>query len=323
MTELYTYAVSRIHAIESDLLSINDIEQLISCPNFASAIKYLTEHGYGYDRVYSDFESLREDETEKMWSLINELVSDKEVFETIFRPIDFHNLKAAIKMVFTSESSSDYFLKGGTINPNIIYEAVKHKSYGDLPEFMQETAKNAMSKFAKTSDGQECDIYVDKVCLETMLADGINSKVPIIRDYTELYAALSNIKIAVRGAKMLKPKQFFEDALVDKCQSINADTLASSAAKGIDELYNYLEHTDYRDAVDKIKTSMSEFERWTDNLIMRLIKNQKSNPFTIQPVFAYILAKQNEFKAVQIVLAAKKNELDNEFVRERICDLYV
>lgn len=322
MAELYTYAVSRIHSKESDLLSKSDIEQLISCPDFDAAIKYLTEHGYGYDRAYSDFDTLREDETEKMWGLIQELVPDTKPFETILRPIDYHNLKAAIKMVFTSETSMDYFRSGGTVNPELILDAVKHKNFSDLPKFMREAAETASAKFAKTSDGQECDLYIDKACLETMIADGINSKVEIIRDYTELYTAICNIKIAVRGAKMLKSKLFFDESLV-KCKSIDIDSLAKSASKGIDEVYDYLKHTDYHEAADKLKISMSEFEKWADNLIIRLIKNQKSNPFTIQPIFSYILAKQNELKAVQIVLAGKKNELDNEFVRERIRDLYV
>lgn len=322
MAELYTYAVSRIHARESDLLSKNDIEQLITCPDFDAAIKYLTERGYGNDRIYSDFDELREDETEKMWNLIHELVPDTKPFETIFRPIDYHNLKAAVKMVFTSETKTDYFRIGGTVEPEVILEAVKHKSFSELPEFLREPAEIAVNKFAKTTDGQESDIYIDKACLERMIRDGTDSKVDIIRDYTELYVALCNIKIAVRGAKMMKHKQFFNNALV-KCRSIDIDSLGSAAAKGLDEIYKYLEHSDYHEAVDKLKISMSEFEKWSDNLIMNLIKNQKSNPFTIQPLFAYILAKQNELKAVQIVLAGKKNELDNEFIRERIRDLYV
>ena len=68
---------------------------------------------------------------------------------------------------------------------------------------------------------------------------------------------------------------------------------------------------------------MSAFEKWFDNKIMELIKSQKSNPFTIAPIFAYVLAKQNEIKSVQVVMTAKKNNLNVELVRERIRDLYV
>lgn len=323
MAELYTYAVSRIHAKESDLLTANELEQLILCPDFNSAIKYLTEQcGYGTERYYSNFDELRQDETEKMWDLIHELVPDTEVFKTIFRPIDYHNLKAAVKMVFTSEISDGYFQSGGTIAADIIYNSVKHKSYSDLPNFLKAAAETAVEKFAKNGDGLECDIYIDKMCLETMINDGIESNAEVIREYTECFAALTDIKIAVRGARMQKSGHFFKNALAH-CRSINAEALGGAAVKGEEEIYKYLMHTDYRDAVDKLKISMSEFEKWSDNFIIKIIKKQKSNSFTVEPIFAYILAKQNEIKAVQIILAGKKNELDNDFIRERIRDLYV
>lgn len=80
-------------------------------------------------------------------------------------------------------------------------------------------------------------------------------------------------------------------------------------------IYKYLEHTSYKEAAEKLSVSMSEFEKWTDNKIMDLIKSQKSNPFTVAPIFSYILAKQNELKAVQIILSGKKNNLPDELIR--------
>ncbi|MFR8403342.1 MAG: V-type ATPase subunit [Monoglobus pectinilyticus] len=91
----------------------------------------------------------------------------------------------------------------------------------------------------------------------------------------------------------------------------------------MNDVYKYLEHTNYKEAAEKLSVSMSEFEKWTDNKIMDLIKSQKSNPFTVAPIFSYILAKQNELKAVQIILSGKKNTLPDELIRERIRDLYV
>lgn len=324
MAELYTYAVSRIHAREADLLTASDIEQLLACEDFNSTVRALTERGYGKDREYRDFEALRQDETDKMWSLINELVPDRTPFETLFRPIDFHNLKAAVKMVYVSETSDDYFKSGGLIKPQAIYEAVRTSDYASLPEYLRETARYASEILSKTSDGQECDIYIDKVCLETMISDGKKSDTELIRKYTELLTAVSNIKIAVRGAKMFKPIGFFQRALAD-CDSINIQRLAEASAKGVDDICKYLENTEYRGAVDVLSgaDSLSEFEKWADNMIIGLIKEQKSNPFTIQPIFAYILAKQNELKAVQIILAGKKNKLSSSSIRERIRDLYV
>ena len=140
--------------------------------------------------------------------------------------------------------------------------------------------------------------------------------------YADMLVALSDIKIAVRAARSGKSKAFLERSLA-RCEAINVDALAAAGAKGVEEIYNYLEFTDFKEAVDKLKESMSAFEKWFDNKIMELIKSQKSNPFTTAPIFAYVLAKQNEIKSVQVVMTAKKNNLNVELVRERIRDLYV
>ena len=319
MVEQYTYAVSRIHARELDLLSSSDLEQLLICPDFETA---LTEKGYGIKDNYRSFEELEKDETEKMWELINELIPDKTPFETLLRQIDFHNLKAAIKSVFTAEEAEGYFLRGGIVEPQVILNAVKIKNYSELPEFLSETAVEATEKFAETGDGQECDIYIDRRCLETILSEGTASDISIIKDYAELFVALSDIKIAARGALTKKSKGFMQRALAE-CETLDVDTLAAAAGKSINDVYKYLEHTSYKEAAEKLSVSMSEFEKWTDNKIMDLIKSQKSNPFTVAPIFSYILAKQNELKAVQIILSGKKNNLPDELIRERIRDLYV
>ena len=56
---------------------------------------------------------------------------------------------------------------------------------------------------------------------------------------------------------------------------------------------------------------------------MGLIKEQKSNPFTIGPLLAYIIARQNEINMVRIILSGKLNELPDSVVRERLRELYV
>jgi V/A-type H+-transporting ATPase subunit C len=53
------------------------------------------------------------------------------------------------------------------------------------------------------------------------------------------------------------------------------------------------------------------------------MKPQKTNPFTIGPLAAYILARQNEIKCVRMVLSAKLNGLPDDMIRERLREMYV
>lgn len=81
--------------------------------------------------------------------------------------------------------------------------------------------------------------------------------------------------------------------------------------------------TEYAEAANRLKESNSAFEKWCDDRVMGLIKEQKSNPFTIGPLLAYIIARQNEINMVRIILSGKLNELPDSVVRERLRELYV
>ena len=102
-----------------------------------------------------------------------------------------------------------------------------------------------------------------------------------------------------------------------------SDLLAKAAAKSIDDIYGYLSTTSYSSAVEALKTSPSAFEKWCDDKLIDSIKPQKSEPFTIGPLAAYIIARENEIKAVRLILSAKLNDLDSDAVNERLRDMYV
>ena len=57
--------------------------------------------------------------------------------------------------------------------------------------------------------------------------------------------------------------------------------------------------------------------------MIETIRPEIHNPFGIGPVAAYILARENEIKTVRIILAAKRNNLPEEMLRERVRAMYV
>ena len=52
----------------------------------------------------------------------------------------------------------------------------------------------------------------------------------------------------------------------------------------------------YAEAAEALKESPSAFERWCDNRIIETIQPQKTNPFSVGPLVAYVIARQNEIK---------------------------
>lgn len=322
MEEQYTYAVARIRAKELTLLNKQDLEQLLAAKDYDDALRSLADKGFGDGENFSNTEELLRYESQKTWKLIGELVKDMSVFDVFLYANDYHNLKASVKAVISDVPTDKLFIKDGTVDPETIFKAVKERDYSLLPEHMRTAAQEAASVLLKTGDGQECDIIIDTAALTAIREAGRKSKNKMIDKYSELTVALSDIKTALRACRVKKPISFIKRALAE-CDSLNISSLAQAASKSLEDVYEYLSLTDYSDAVEEIKTSMSAFEKWCDNRIMDHIKQQKQNPFTIGPLAAFILARENEIKAVRIILSGKQNSLKDSSVRERLRDLYV
>ncbi len=321
MKEDYIYAVARVRSKELSLLTRQDMDQLLSCRTYEECLRVLNDKGWGNGST-QQAEALLAAEEEKTWSFIRELTDDLTPFDVLLYPTDYNNLKAAIKCVVTNTEPINVFLPGGKIEPEVMMKCVRENDFSALPPAMAQAADTAYHTLLHTEDGQLCDVILDQACLKGMLKEGRSSGNEVVEEYAELVAATSDIKTALRSCKTGKSKAFLESALVP-CATLDADTLAAAACTGMEELFSYLASTPYSEAADQLKSSYSAFEKWCDNRVIALIKEQKSNPFTIGPLFAYVLARRNEIGSVRIILSGKLNELDDGMIRERVRDMYV
>jgi V/A-type H+-transporting ATPase subunit C len=323
MTDKYIYAVARIRALEMSLFSQTTIEQLLAARSYSECLQFLTEHGWGDADVPSDdAEAILNRETEKTWAVIKEMISDMSVFDVLLMPDYFHNLKAALKTVVTGEVEANVFYDNVSISGEDMVNIIKNKDFKALPLYMQKCAEEAYECITHTGDGQMCDVIIDRATLMAMLQVANETKEPLILEYAETVTAVADIKIGVRAYKTRKTMEFMKRAMAP-CKSIDIDKLAKAALSGMDDIIRYLEETEYAGGAQALADSSSAFERWCDNRIIETIRPQKFNAFSVGPLVAYIIARQNEIKTVRIVLTGKLNNLPDEAIRERIREMYV
>ena len=321
MRENYAYQVARVRVRELGLMNNQDIEQLMAAKSYDECLRTLRDKGWGTGSEKTS-EEILSCENAKTWSFIHELLDDLSVFDVMLYPTDFNNLKAAIKLGFTGQEPHNVFKSGGTVNPELMLKAVKENDFSALPDFMAEAGKNAYSTLLRTRDGQLCDIIIDRACLEAVAEAGEKSDEQLVKDYAALSVAISDIKIAVRCQKTKKSLSFINEALAP-CGSLNVSSLAQAASKSLEDVYAALLLSDYASCVEKLKEGASSFEKWCDDRMMDLIKEQKANPFTLGPIMAYAIARQNEINTVRVLLSGKLNEIDDSIIRERLRAMYV
>lgn len=319
----YTYAVARIRALEVSLLTNAVIEQLLTCKSAEQALQFLVEKGWGDLTAGTlDADEVLNKEEEKMWQTIREVAPDMHVFDVLSLPKLYHNLKAAIKEVCTEVENKNIFYDDCEIPGEEMFALVQNKEFDKLPGNMPVTAREAFDTLLHTRDGQLCDLIIDRATLEAMLEAGKKSGEKIIEEYAQTAVAIADIKIAVRSQKTGKNAEFMKKAMVN-CSEINVDQLTQAALAGAEEIAQYLEGTSYREGADALRISPSAFERWCDNKMTDSMRSQKYESFSVGPLLAYLLARQNEIKTVRIILTGKQNEFPDEAIRERIREMYV
>lgn len=322
MSEKYTYQVARIRALEVNLFSNGTVDQLIACPDYRSAVRFLEERGWGSADTGGDAEAILDAEDRKIWQLVDELKIDRSNFDVLSLPKRFQNLKSAVKEAVTGRSGLHIYYEDVEPGGTAMRDIIAGRDFSALPANMQAAAGEAYDTMLHTGDGQLCDVIIDKACLEAIYAAGRAAGSDIIRDYAESVVAVADIKTAVRSQKTGKSQDFIKRALAE-CDSLNTDGLARAATAGPDELKNYLAQTAYAGGAEALAESASAFERWCDNRIIETIRPQKYNPFSIGPIVAYVIARQNEIKTVRIILSGKLNDMPEKSIRERVRQMYV
>lgn len=318
----YTYAVARIRAKEVSLFSKSVIEQLLTCKTEQQCLQFLSEKGWGDADTPLETEAILTREREKTWELMRELADDMSVFDVLSYPDLFQNLKAAVKAAVSGSEHLDIFVQDTAISGEEMLDIVKSKEFGRLPEFMAQAAREAYDTLLHTRDGQLCDVMIDKAALDAIYAAGLKAEDDLIREYAESTVAVADIKIAVRSQKTAKSLEFMKKAMAE-CGTISVDRLAHAALNGMEAIQEYLSGTVYAQGAEALKESPSAFECWCDNRIIETIKPQIRNPFSIGPLVAYVIARENEIKTVRIILSGKLNELPEKSIRERIREMYV
>ncbi len=318
----YTYAVARIRALEASLFSSSTIEQLMACKDESMCLRFLQDKGWGSMDMPLDMDAILTREREKIWEDIRSMRVDMDTFSVLLYPNWFHNLKAAVKAVYTGKENLAVFYKDGPVPVQELLRILKDREYGALPKNMQAAAEDAMEALLHSGDGQLCDVIIDRATMEAILEAGKKADDPVIREYAESNVAVTNIKIAVRASKTGKSMEFMKRAMAP-CESLNIEKLMKASLVGMDSIIEYLENNGYSEAAISLKDSLSAFERWCDNRIIQTMKPQKMNPFSVGPLVAYIVARENEIKTVRMILTCKRNGLPEEAIRERIREMYV
>lgn len=302
------------------MLTKQEIENLINSEDLESAKKLLIDKGFGINCDVGDsIDEILKSELERVWGEAQNVCPDGAPLELLLYKNDFHNLKTILKAFVAGVDWKNLVLKPCMVSVEDIYDAIKTVDFKNLPEFIEDAAKNAYSLITKTSDGQLAEIYLDKVLLVEMKKRAEMERNDFLKGYINLEILIANMKIAIRAAG--KDKDFIKDAMI-MSDEVNCDKLIDAAVQGVELVKNAISELGYPDALKALEESFSAFEKWCDNRKMEYIKKAKLKSFGFEPILGFLIGKEYELQAVRIIFAAKQNGVSTNIIRERLREVY-
>lgn len=328
----FTQVIPRLRVLETRLLDKAKIDRIIDGDSANEALKVLQESEYagvmtGVKRP-EDYEMVLARELKRVYELMYDASPVKSLVDIMGIKYDYHNIKVILKGMFLQKDFSHMLIPVGMMDVQTLKHSIENNNLGDLNETMKEGIIKAKEVFEETKDPQVIDIILDNTMFKEMreIAKQIDDK--FVDKYVKVTIDSTNIKTLLRVKKQKKDKDFLEEVIIEGGE-IDKDTLISMLHDAPENISNKLAFTDYGEMIklgieDFTKSgSVNELERLVDNYIMNMMKEAKYIPFGVEPLLAYIYAKETEIKIVRIIMVGKLNNISGEVIRERLRDIYV
>lgn len=326
----YGFAVGRARVLETKLITLHKFERLVEAKDSEAQMRVLAETDY---RSY--FEDFRTPEgieealhtyLASVYKFLEEVTPDPEL-TTFFRVrYDFHNLKVLLKAKY-AEKTGDYIWSGlGTLNIEKVKELIDQEKIENLPSDYKPYVKKAISVFEQTKDSQQIDVILDQGLYERLFDLASAQKNSFLKKLVQILIDLANLKVWLRARNLERGKDFIANALLEH-SSVSKPELILLYQEPLEKLLERYRSTSYRNLLQEVikgkEIDLSQFDKLADDFIITYAKEAKYIVAGLEPLVAYILAKENEVKLVRMILIGKLSGVSEDKLRLRVRELYV
>ncbi|HHU68888.1 MAG TPA: V-type ATP synthase subunit C [Thermoanaerobacterales bacterium] len=328
----YLYAVGRVKALETKLLSKSTFERMLEAPTAQDALKVLGETDYGIsfgdaESVY-DFEKIIYSNLKKTYKVVDESTKNPLFTRMSTLKYDFHNLKVLIKGEYLGDDYQGITMDLGNVSIEKIARAVRDMDYKDLPVVLKQAAEEAVVDFELQKDPQRIDIILDKHLFKAIYQMALETGHAFALEIAQTEIDLININIFVRCRRMGRDVRFLETALLDNgilekslfIESYN-EPLSAFTEKLFMGRYGEIAAEGIQSLEDTNSTTI--LERMMDDFLLNKSKKGKYATSGVEPIIGYIKAKENEGKIIRTIMVGKINNVPADKIRERLRDVYV
>ena len=185
--------------------------------------------------------------------------------------------------------------------------------------------REARKTLSATGDAQKSDFILDHGFYAEVLQIAESTGSTFLKNYVQLMIDADNAKALIRVTKMMKDADLFKSAVIPG-GTVDETTLMNAAQNGA--ITEPFQGTAFASAVETIAPiihsgTLTAFERVCDDVMTDYLRQAALIPYGIEPVVAYISAKQREIQNIRIIMSGRFAGLRQQTIRERMREAYV
>lgn len=327
----YVFASARVRSMEKYLLTQDKVTAMLESKMPEDAVKTLLDMNYGDGtEVWPvwQFEALLGQELGKAYAFIRSIAPDEAELFPFLYPYDYHNIKVLLKAEFLEQDPEPFLMDMGTIPAPQMMAWVRERYFVGLTDAMGHGILEAVDVCARTKDPQSLDFILDKACYGEMLSSARAGGHGFILNYVRLQIDIINLKSFARCRQMRKPWDFFSQVFIQGGriqEQLFIDGYQEAYEHFAEKLIPYGLDAAMAEGGAMLKESrrFTALERLCDNRLIEFAKGAKAVSFGIEPLAAYLIAKEVEIRTVRIIITGLLQKLSKEEMAERVRETYV
>jgi V/A-type H+-transporting ATPase subunit C len=321
----YGHAVGRIRVVEAGLLSPHRLVRLMEA-DFEEALRILEEVDVGSylagARTAAEVDAGLLRYLKDVYRYLGEILPrGSYLLDYFLCKYDFHNLKVLLKAEMGGGEKG--LLPGvGRIEVEVLRRGLAQPSL--LPSPYRELVEEAAGKGFSPEDLEAiCDRYFLQHRLQLARMEG-NA---LLIKFSTLSIDLANLKALVRAKFVNKDPSFLQGVLVEGGE-IKPAELLRLYPEPWETMVKRLESMPYSRELLRLLESyedrkrLTDFDRRADDLLMELAARARRISVGVEPIFAYVRARENEVTVLRVLLMGKLHNLSPEEIEKVLRRLY-
>jgi len=325
----YTYASSKIRALEPAILDATDIERMVDAGDFESAFRVLNDTDYAdnlLDVEPLNYRDALDADYVQLYDLLKNITPDKNLFKLLFAERDFVNIKFLFKAKYFELDVDDKLKTPAVYDPARLKAYILDDKDLGLDTGIKKTISEIKKILGQEAKPDEIDSAVTQMyfAYTTTLANQLDNK--FVSDLIKIRIDNANMKIWLRAKRLNLEKDKMASKLIvggdlriNKLKDQFNDDLknlrpvvAAFYDKAVVEAYDqYAE-----------KDNLFELEKALADYLISFIKRAKLISHGPEVIMAYYLAKENALTNIRVIMTGKLNNINSEEIKKTLRQAY-